>query len=65
MAAQKKLEQGSKYEHFDVDGDGVVDEGELDRRETGGKASDFRASYNGYTRTSYDSFFTATRGMKH
>ena len=50
---------------LDVDGDGVIDEGELDRRESGGKQSDFRASWKGYTRTSYDSFFTATRGMKH
>ena len=50
---------------LDIDGDGVVDEGELDRRETGGKPSDFRASWKGYTRTSNDSFFTATRGMKH
>lgn len=29
MNAQKKLEQGSKYEHFDVDGDGVVTDEEL------------------------------------
>ena len=29
MAAQKKLEQGSKYEYFDVDGDGVVTDDEL------------------------------------
>ena len=50
---------------LDVDGDGVIDEGELDRRESGGKQTDFRASWKGYTRTSYDSFFTATRGMKH
>ena len=50
---------------LDVDGDGVIDEGELDRRETGGKTSDFRASYKGYTRTSDDAFFTAARGMKH
>jgi hypothetical protein len=50
---------------LDVDGDGVIDDGELDRRETGGKQTDFRASWKGYTRTSNDSFFTATRGMKH
>ena len=50
---------------LDLDGDGVIDTGELDRRETGGKQSDFRASWKGYTRTSNDSFFTATRGMKH
>ena len=50
---------------LDLDGDGVIDDGELDRRETGGKTSDFRASWKGYTRTSNDSFFTASRGMKH
>jgi hypothetical protein len=50
---------------LDLDGDGVVDEGELDRRETGGKQTDFRASWKNYTRSSNDSFFTATRGMRH
>ena len=50
---------------LDVDGDGVIDEGELDRRETGGKKTDFRASWKSYERTSNDSFFTATRGMRH
>ena len=29
MAAQKKLETGSKYEHFDKDGDGIVTDEEL------------------------------------
>ena len=29
MAAQKKLEAGSKYEHFDKDGDGVVTDEEM------------------------------------
>ncbi len=29
MAAQKKLESGSKYEHFDKDGDGVVTDEEM------------------------------------
>ena len=31
MAAQKKLESGSKYEHFDKDGDGVVTDDELQK----------------------------------
>jgi len=33
MAAQKKLEAGSQYEHFDKDGDGIVtdEEFELER----------------------------------
>ena len=29
MAVQKKLETGSKYEHFDKDGDGIVTDEEL------------------------------------
>ena len=29
MAAQKKLETGSQYEHFDKDGDGIVTDEEL------------------------------------
>ena len=29
MAAQKKLEAGSKYEHFDKDGDGIVTDEEF------------------------------------
>mgnify|MGYP003135951738 CR=1 FL=1 len=50
---------------LDLDGDGVIDSGELDLRESGGKTTDFRASYKNYERTEYDSFFTATRGMRH
>ena len=50
---------------LDLDGDGVVDDGELDLRESGGKPTDFRASWKNYTRSSNDSFFTATRGMRH
>lgn len=50
---------------LDLDGDGVIDSGELDLRESGGKTTDFRASWKNYTRTSNDSFFTATRGMRH
>ena len=50
---------------LDLDGDGVIDSGELDRRESGGKTTDFRASWKNYTRSSNDAFFTATRGMKH
>ena len=50
---------------LDVDGDGVIDDGELNRRESGGKTTDFRASWKNYTRTSNDSFFTSSRGMRH
>jgi hypothetical protein len=50
---------------LDLDGDGVIDSGELDLRESGGKTTDFRASWKNYQRSSNDSFFTATRGMRH
>jgi hypothetical protein len=50
---------------LDLDGDGVIDSGELDRRESGGKTTDFRASWKNYTRSSNDSFFIASRGMRH
>ena len=33
MAAQKKLEKGSEYERYDIDGDGVVTDEELDMDE--------------------------------
>ena len=62
---QSLLEISFRSLAVDIDGDGVIDDGELDRRETGGKQTDFRASWKSYTRTSNDSFFTATRGMKH
>ena len=50
---------------LDLDGDGVIDSGELDLRESGGKKTDFRASWKNYQRTENDSFFTAKRGMRH
>ena len=33
MAAEKKLEKGSQYAKYDVDGDGVVTDEELDMDE--------------------------------
>ena len=33
MAAQKKLEKDSQYEHLDLDGDGIVTDEELDLNE--------------------------------
>jgi len=50
---------------LDLDGDGVIDENELDLRESGGRTSDFRASWKSYNRSSNDSFFIAKRGMRH
>jgi len=50
---------------LDLDGDGVVDEGELDLRRDGGSSRDFRASWRTYSKTANDSFFNPVRGMRH
>jgi len=50
---------------LDLDGDGVVDDGELDLRREGGSARDLRASWRGYTKSANDSFFNPARGMRH
>ena len=50
---------------LDLDGDGVIDEGEENLRRSGGSATDFRASWRSYNKTENDSFFTPKRGMRH
>ena len=50
---------------LDLDGDGVVDEGEENLRRSGGSSTDFRASWRSYNKSESDSFFTPVRGMKH
>lgn len=50
---------------LDLDGDGVIDDGEVDLEKTGGKSTDFRASWRAYTKTEYDKQFTPKRAMRH
>lgn len=50
---------------LDLDGDGVIDDGEVDLEKTGGKSTDFRASWRTYTKTEYDNQFTPKRAMRH
>lgn len=50
---------------LDLDGDGVVDEGEENLRRVGGSDRDFRASWRSYNKSEADAFFTPVRGMKH
>ena len=50
---------------IDKDGDGIVDEGDLDNAQKGGSARDLRASFATYVKSSNDSFFTPSRGMRH
>lgn len=50
---------------LDIDGDGVIDPDEENLKKKGGSASDFRASWRWYSKSSNDSFFTPARGMRH
>jgi len=50
---------------LDLDGDGVVDDGEESLQRSGGSDTDFRASWKGYTKKDNDLTFTPARGMRH
>ena len=50
---------------LDLDGDGLVDAGEENLSRVGGSARDFRASWRTYSKSSNDTFFTPSRGMRH
>ena len=50
---------------LDLDGDGVIDDGEIDLEKQGGKSTDFRASWKAYNKTEYDKDFTPSRSMRH
>lgn len=50
---------------IDKDGDGIVDEGDLDNAQIGGSARDLRASFATYTKSANDTFFSPARGMRH
>ena len=50
---------------LDLDGDGVIDDGEIDLEKSGGKSTDFRASWKTYTKTEYGASFSPTRSMRH
>ena len=50
---------------LDIDGDGTIDTGETNQSQVGGSATDLRASWRNYSKSSEDSFFTPARGMKH
>lgn len=62
---QETLTLALRLVAIDKDGDGIVDEGDLDNAQVGGSARDFRASWASYVKSSNDSFFTPTRGMRH
>jgi hypothetical protein len=50
---------------LDLDGDGIIDTGEIDLEKTGGKSTDFRASWKSYTKTGQGKDFNPTRSMGH
>ena len=62
---QSLLEVALRSVTLDLDGDGVIDEGEADLRRSGGSSTDFRGSFMSYIKTESDSDFTPARGMKH
>ena len=62
---QEMLKLALRLVAIDKDGDGIVDEGDLDNAQTGGSARDLRASWSTYTRNAHDTFFTPSRGMRH
>lgn len=50
---------------LDLDGDGVIDEGEENLRRSGGSSTDFRASWRSYNKSANDASFVPARGMRH
>ena len=50
---------------LDLDGDGVIDDNEIDIAKQGGSYRDMRASWRSYSKTEYDKTFTPARGMRH
>jgi len=50
---------------LDVDGDGIIDDGEESLSKSGGSPTDFRASWRGYNKKDNDLTFTPARGMRH
>jgi len=50
---------------LDLDGDGVIDEGEENLRRSGGSSTDFRASWRGRHKSANDASFVPSRGMRH
>lgn len=59
------LELALRSVDLDLDGDGTIDEGELDLEKSGGKKTDFRASWKSYQPTDYEKTFIPTRSMRH
>tara|TARA_Y100001973_G_scaffold10555_1_gene14323 strand:+ start:12330 stop:13274 length:945 start_codon:yes stop_codon:yes gene_type:complete len=50
---------------LDLDGDGIIDEGEESLQRAGGSPRDFRASWKSYTKKDNDLTFIPARGMRH
>jgi hypothetical protein len=50
---------------LDLNGDGILDDGEINLEKSGGKSTDFRASWRTYNKTERDKSFTPARAMRH
>lgn len=62
---QELLHSALRSVSLDLNGDGTIDQGEIDLKETGGSSRDFRASWASYTKTNYDQKFNPARAMRH
>ena len=63
--SQSLLDIALRSVSLDLDGDGLIDDGETDLRKSGGSSTDFRGSFKSYVKSSNDSDFTPARGMRH
>ena len=50
---------------LDLNGDGILDDGEINLEKSGGKSTDFRASWRTYNKTERDKSFIPSRAMRH
>jgi hypothetical protein len=62
---QEMLKLALRLVAIDKDGDGIVDEGDLDNAQTGGSARDLRASWSTYTQELQRHLLHSLRGMRH
>ena len=59
------LDLALKSVDLDLNGNGIIDDGETDLEKAGGKRTDFRAAWKSYQPSDYEKTFQPTRAMRH
>ena len=59
------LDLALKSVDLDLNGNGIIDDGETNLEKAGGKRTDFRASWKSYQPSDYEKTFQPTRAMRH